>query len=169
MYKFIPWRKIRILLFFLIFLSLSFVNLYLNFLIQVISPKKIQQENYSLKISDCYRVLNRCSPILCISNIDKIYCLRSNLVLLKIETSAYMCFQHNQREIKKKIPYIIEEQSFVVQLNVVEIEPLIQSDFRFRNLILTRSDIILCIAFSILIFFYINRVLLDTVFICEKC
>ena len=80
-----------------------------------------------------------------------------------------MCFQHNQREIKKKFPSIIEEQVYVVQLNVVVIEPLIQSDFSFRNLILKINDIILRIAFSILIFFYINRVLLDTVFICDKC
>ena len=79
-----------------------------------------------------------------------------------------MCFQYNQREIKKKFPSTIEEHVYVVQLNVVVIEPLIQSDFSFRNLILNINDIILCIAFSILIFFYINRVLLDTVFICEK-
>ena len=80
-----------------------------------------------------------------------------------------MCLQHNQREIKKKFPSIIEEQVYVVQLNVVVIEPLIQSDFSFGNLILKINDIILCIVFSILIFFYINRFLLDTVFICEKC
>ena len=80
-----------------------------------------------------------------------------------------MCFQHNKREIKKKFPSIIEEQVYVVQLNVVVIEPPAQSDFSFRNLILKISNFILCIAFPILIFFYINRVLLDTVFICEKC
>ena len=80
-----------------------------------------------------------------------------------------MCFQHNKREIKKKFPSTIEEQVYVVQLNVVVIEPPTQSDFSFRNLILKINDFILCIAFSILIFFYINRVLLDTVFICEKC
>ena len=80
-----------------------------------------------------------------------------------------MCFQHNHREIKKKFPSVIEEQVYVVQHNVVVIEPLIQSDFSFRNLILKINDIILCIAFSILIFFYINRVLRDNVFICEKC
>ena len=34
-----------------------------------------------------------------------------------------MCFQHNKREIKKKFPSIIEEQVYVVQLNVVVIEP----------------------------------------------
>ena len=80
-----------------------------------------------------------------------------------------MCFQHNKREIKKKFPSIIEEQVYVVQLNVVVIEPPAQSDFSFRNLILKINDFILYIAFSILIFFFINRVLLDTVFICEKC
>ena len=80
-----------------------------------------------------------------------------------------MCFQHKQREIKKNLPSVIEEQVYVVQLNVVVIEPPFQSDVSFRNLILKINDIILCIAFSILIFFYINRVLLDTVFICEKC
>ena len=79
-----------------------------------------------------------------------------------------MWFQHNKREIKKKFPSIIEEQVYVVQLNVV-IEPPTQSDFSFRNLILKINDFILCIAFFILIFFHINRVLLDTVFICEKC
>ena len=79
-----------------------------------------------------------------------------------------MCFQNNQREIKQKFPSIIEQQVYVVQLNVVVIEPPIQSGISFRNLILKINDIILCIAFSILIFFYINRVLLDTVFICEK-
>ena len=62
-----------------------------------------------------------------------------------------MCFQHNKREITKKFPSIIEEQVYVVQLNVVAL--------RF----------ILCIAFSILVFLYNNRVLLDTLFICEKC
>ena len=80
-----------------------------------------------------------------------------------------MCFQHNKREIKKKFPSTIEEQVYVVQLNVVVIEPPAQSDFSFRNLILKINEFILCISFSILIFFYINRVLLDTVFICEKC
>ena len=81
-----------------------------------------------------------------------------------------MCFQNNQREIKKKFPSVIEEPVYVVQLNVVVIEPPFQSDFSFRNLILKINDILLCIAFSFLIlFFYINRVLLDTVFICEKC
>ena len=80
-----------------------------------------------------------------------------------------MCFQHNKREIKKKFPSTIEEKVYVVQLNVVVIEPPAQSDFSFRNLILKINDFNLCIAFSILIFFYINRVLLDTVFICEKC
>ena len=79
-----------------------------------------------------------------------------------------MCFQHNQWEIKKKFASIIEEQVYVVQLNVVVLEPSIQSDFSFRNLILKINDIILYIAFSILIFFFINRVLLDTAFICEK-
>ena len=41
-----------------------------------------------------------------------------------------MCLQHNQREreIKKKFPSIIEEQVYDVQLNVVVIEPPIQSD-----------------------------------------
>ena len=80
-----------------------------------------------------------------------------------------MCFQNNQREIKKKFPSVIEEKVYVVQLNVVVIEPPFQSDFSFRNLILKMNDIILCIGFSILILFYINRVLLVTVFICEKC
>ena len=80
-----------------------------------------------------------------------------------------MCFQHKQREIRKNLSSVIEEQVYVVQLNVVVIEPAFQSDVSFRNLILEINDIILCIAFSILIFFYINRVLLDTVFICEKC
>ena len=77
--------------------------------------------------------------------------------------------QEREREIKKKFPSIIEEQVYVVQLNFVVIEPPAQSDFSFRNLILKINDFILCIAFSTLIFFYINRVLLDTVFICEKC
>ena len=80
-----------------------------------------------------------------------------------------MCFQQKQREIKKNLPSVIEEQVYVVQLNVVVIEPPAHSDFSFRNLILKINDFILCIAFSILIFFNINRVLLDTVFICEKC
>ena len=80
-----------------------------------------------------------------------------------------MCFQHNKREIKKKFPSIIEEQVYVVQLNVVVIETPAQSDFSFRNLNLKINDFILCIVFSILIFLYINRVLLDTAFICEKC
>ena len=80
-----------------------------------------------------------------------------------------MCFQNNQREIKKKFSSVIEEQVYVVQPNVVVIEPPFQSDFSFRNLNLKINDIILCIAFSILIFFYINRVLLDAVFIGEKC
>ena len=80
-----------------------------------------------------------------------------------------MCFQHNKREIKKKFPSFIEEKVYVVQLNVVVIEPPTQSDCSFRNLILKINDFILCIPFSIFIFFYINRVLLDTVLICEKC
>ena len=79
-----------------------------------------------------------------------------------------MCFQHKQREIKKNLPSGFEEQVYVVQLNVVVIEPPAQSEFSFRILILKINDFILCSAFSILIFFYINRVLLDTVFICEK-
>ena len=79
-----------------------------------------------------------------------------------------MCFQNNQREIKKKFPSDSEEQVYVLQLSVVVIELPFQSDFSFRNLILKINDIILCIAFSILFFFYINRFLLDTVFICEK-
>ena len=80
-----------------------------------------------------------------------------------------MCFQQKQREIKKNLPSVIEEQVYVVQLNAVVIEPPFQSDVSFRNLILKINEIILYIAFSILIFFYINRVLLYTVFICEKC
>ena len=80
-----------------------------------------------------------------------------------------MCFQNNQREIKKKFPSVIEEKVYVVQLNVVVIEPPFQSDLSFRNLILKINEIILCIAFSILVSFYINRVLFDTVFLCEKC
>ena len=64
-----------------------------------------------------------------------------------------MCFQNNQREIKKKFPSVIEEQVYVVQLNVVVvIEPPFQSDFSFRNLILKINDIILCIAF---LFFFL--------------
>ena len=76
-----------------------------------------------------------------------------------------MYFQHKKREIKKKFPSINAEQVYVVQLNVVVIEPPAQSDFSFRNLILKINDFILCIAFSILFSF----ILLDTVFICEKC
>ena len=34
-----------------------------------------------------------------------------------------MCFQHKQREIKKNFSSVIEEQVYVVQLNVVVIEP----------------------------------------------
>ena len=80
-----------------------------------------------------------------------------------------MCFRTQQERDHKKLPSIIEEQVYVVQLNFVVIEPPAQSDFSFRNLILKINDFILCIAFSILMLFYINRVLLDTVFICEKC
>ena len=117
MYKLIPWRNIPTIHFFLVFLLLIFVNFYLKFSFstQIFSLKKKRQENYSLKISDCYSILNRCSPKLCISNIDKIYSLRSNLVFFKIETSASMCFQHKQREMKKNFPSVIEEQVYVVQ------------------------------------------------------
>ena len=68
-----------------------------------------------------------------------------------------MCFQHNQTEIQKKFPSFIEEQVYVVQLNVVVIEPLIQSDFSFRNLILKINDIILCMTFSILFSFILTE------------
>ena len=79
-----------------------------------------------------------------------------------------MCFQNNQREIKKRFPSVIEEKLDVVQLKVVVIELPFQTDFSFRNLMLKINDIILCIAFSILIFLYVNRVFIDTVFICAK-
>ena len=59
-------------------------------------------------------------------------------------------------EIKKKFPSIFDEQVYVLQLNVVVIEPPIQSDSSFRNLILNINDINLCIAFSILIFFILT-------------
>ena len=101
MYKFIPWRKIRTLHFFLIFLSLLFVKFYLKFPIQKILPKKLQKENYSLKLHDCYSILNRRSPKLCISKIDKFYCRRLNLVVLKIDTRIIMLSTQQERDQEK--------------------------------------------------------------------
>ena len=78
-----------------------------------------------------------------------------------------MCFQTER--VKERSFHLFGEQIYVVQLNVVVLEPLIQSDFSLRKLILKLNDFILCIAFSILIFLHINGVLLDSVIICEKC
>ena len=53
------------------------------------------------------------------------------------------------------------------RINVLSKQPeRDQSDFSFRKLILKINDFILCITFSILVLFYINRVFLDTVIIC---
>ena len=80
-----------------------------------------------------------------------------------------MCFYNNVKDVENNYSSILHEQIFILQLNVIVLEPHNQSKSRVKEIILKINDFILCNCFLILIFFYINRVLREILLICEKC
>ena len=79
---------------------------------------------------------------LCLSAIDRIQCLLTNLVVLKIEISSRLCFYNNVKDFEIKYSSILQERIFTVQLNVIVLEPLNQSKSRVKEIILKNNNFI---------------------------
>ena len=79
-----------------------------------------------------------------------------------------MCFYNNAKDFENKYSSTLFKQIFTVQLNVIVLEPLNQSKYRIKQVIMKINDYILCNCFLILILFCINKVLREILLICEN-
>ena len=166
MCDFIPWRKIKNTKSFLyIFLIIS-VTFYISFHISSSHNPKTDSQQIQTNCSNLYKL---CDSNLCLSAIDRIRYLQTDLVVLKIKISTWMCFHNNVKDVENKYSSILQEQIFTVQFNVIVLEALNQSKSRVKETILKINNFILCNCFLILTFFCINRVLREILLVCEKC
>ena len=116
MCQFIPWRKLKNLQSFLYNLLLFLVIFYISFFISSRCNPKIESQNFKTNCSNLYKL---CGSILCLSAIDIIRCLQTNLVRLKIEICTLMCLYNNVKNFENHLYSIGHEQIFFVQLNVI--------------------------------------------------
>ena len=80
-----------------------------------------------------------------------------------------MCFYNNIKTKEKKAPTIIEDNLYTIDVNVIILQTRNQSKFSIRKLFVKINDIVLFISFSLLTFFYFNRLILEVFLICETC
>ena len=80
-----------------------------------------------------------------------------------------MCFYNNIKTLEKKTPTLIEDNLYTIDVNVIILQTTNQSNFSIKKLVVKVKDIVLLISFSLLTFFYFNRLIREILLICETC
>ena len=80
-----------------------------------------------------------------------------------------MCFYNNIKTLEKKTPTLIEDNLYTIDVNVIILQTANQSNFSIKKLVVKVNDIVLLISFSLLTFFYFNRLIREILLICETC
>ena len=80
-----------------------------------------------------------------------------------------MCFYNNIKTLEKKTPTSIEDNLYTIDVNVIILQTKNQSNFSIKKLVVKVNDIVLLISFSLLTFFYFNRLIREILLICETC
>ena len=80
-----------------------------------------------------------------------------------------MCFYNNIKTLEKKTPTLIEDNLYTIDVNVIILQTTNQSNFSIKKLVVKVYDIVLLISFSLLTFFYFNRLIREILLICETC
>ena len=80
-----------------------------------------------------------------------------------------MCFYKNIETLEKKTPNLIEDNLYTIDVNVIILQTTNQSSFSIKKLVVKVNDIVLFISFSLLTFFYFNRLIREILLICETC
>ena len=80
-----------------------------------------------------------------------------------------MCFYNNIKILEKKTPTLIEDNLYTIDVNVIKLQTRNQSNFSIAKLVVKTNDIVLFISFSLLTFFYFNRIIREILLICETC
>ena len=80
-----------------------------------------------------------------------------------------MCFYNNIKTLEKKTPTLIEDNLYTNDVNVIILQTTNQSKFSIKKLVVKVNDIVLPISFSLLTFFYFNRLIREILLICETC
>ena len=68
-----------------------------------------------------------------------------------------------------KTPTIIEDNLYTIDVNVIILQTTNQSNFSIKKFVVKGNDIILFISFSLLTFFYFNRLIREILLICKTC
>ena len=80
-----------------------------------------------------------------------------------------MCFYNNIKTLETKTPTLIEDNLYTIDVNVIILQTTNQSNLSFKKLVVKVNDIVLFISFSLLTFFYFNRLIREILLICETC
>ena len=80
-----------------------------------------------------------------------------------------MCFYNNIKTLEKKTPTLIEDNLYTIDVNVIILQTTNQSTVSIKKLVVKVNDIVLLISFSLLTFFYFNRLLREILLISETC
>ena len=80
-----------------------------------------------------------------------------------------MCFYNNNKTLEKKTPTLIEDNLYTIDVNVIILKTTNQPNFSIKKLVVKVNDIVLLISFSLLTFFYFNRLIREILPICETC
>ena len=78
-------------------------------------------------------------------------------------------YYNNIKTLEKKTPTIIEDNLYTIDVNLIILQRTNQSFFNIKKLVVKVNDIVFVISFSLLTFFYFNRLILETLLICETC
>ena len=76
-----------------------------------------------------------------------------------------MTFYNNIKTLEKKTPTLIEDNLYTIDVNVIILQTTNQKSFSINKI----NDIVLFISFSLLSFFYFNRLIHEILLICETC
>ena len=80
-----------------------------------------------------------------------------------------MCFYKNIKTLENKTPTLIEDSLSTIDVNVIILQTTNQSNFSIKKLVVKNNGIVLFISFSLLTFFYFNRLIREILLICETC
>ena len=80
-----------------------------------------------------------------------------------------MYLYNNIKTVEKKAPTLIEDNLYTIDVNVIKLQTRHQSNFSNRKFVVKIIDIVLFISFSLLTFFYFNRLIREILLICETC
>ena len=78
-----------------------------------------------------------------------------------------MCFCNNIKTLEKKTPTLIEDNLYTIDVNVIILQTTNQSNFSIKKLVVKVNDIVLLISFSLLTFFYFNRLIREILLIVK--